>query len=291
MPAILDPNRGGHWRIRPAQDGTISRRYLDRTNVLETRFSTSTGTIALTDFMAVASKEQKGERLWPEHELVRQIECEEGEVELTVDFRPRLAYGRTNPTLKNCGRLGWRIDLGRSVLILRSEIDLVRREHALLANFTLKAGGRMAFSFSYSAEAPAVIPALGEAIEEKLNLTVECWRRWAAQSNYRGPYERQLTRSALALKLLSYAPSGAITAAPTTSLPEFPGGDLNWDYRFAWLRDAAFTVHALFGLGYKEDGAAFVDWLLHATRLTRPKLRVLYDVFGKPRRGSRNSPI
>jgi GH15 family glucan-1,4-alpha-glucosidase len=145
----------------------------------------------------------------------------------------------------------------------------------------LKSGESVAFTFSFSAEAPATVPPLGSAIDEKLNLTIDWWRRWAAQSTYRGSYERQVTRSALVLKLLSYAPSGTIVAAPTTSLPECIGGDLNWDYRFAWLRDASFTVHALFGLGYKDDAAAFVDWLLHATRLTGPKLRVVYDVFGE----------
>lgn len=151
----------------------------------------------------------------------------------------------------------------------------------MFAGVFLKAGQTIAFSLIYSAEAPAVIPPLGNLVDEKLSLTIDWWRDWAAQSKYRGPYERQVIRSALTLKLLSYAPSGAIVAAPTTSLPESIGGNSNWDYRFAWLRDAAFTVHALFGLGYRDDAEAFVDWLLHATRLTRPKLRVVYDVFGE----------
>jgi GH15 family glucan-1,4-alpha-glucosidase len=151
----------------------------------------------------------------------------------------------------------------------------------LSGSVTLSAGDTIAFSFTFSAEGPAVIPPLGDTITEKLNLTIDWWRGWTEQAKYDGPYRRQVIRSALVLKLLSYAPTGAIVAAPTTSLPESLGGDLNWDYRFAWLRDAAFTVHALFGLGYKDDAEAFVDWLLHATRLTRPELRVIYDVFGE----------
>ena len=168
-----------------------------------------------------------------------------------------------------------------NVFILRGNIELEPTPDGLAAHFVLKSGESVVFTFSFSAEAPAVVPPLGSAIDEKLNLAIDWWRSWAAQSTYRGPYQRQVTRSALVLKLLSYAPSGTIIAAPTTSLPECIGGGLNWDYRFAWLRDASFTVHALFGLGYKDDAAAFVDWLLHATRLTRPKLRVVYDVFGE----------
>jgi GH15 family glucan-1,4-alpha-glucosidase len=202
-------------------------------------------------------------------------------MELIVDFNPRFDYGRVPPKIKDAGKLGWRIDIGTDVFTLRSHIELVRRGDGLAANVILKAGDKVGFSFSHSAEGPAVIPPLGESATEKLNLTIDWWRSWAAQSNYRGPYERQVNRSALVLKLLSYAPSGAIVAAPTTSLPERIGGHLNWDYRFAWLRDASFTVHALFGLGYKDDAEAFVDWLLHATRLTRPELRVVYDVFGE----------
>ena len=231
--------------------------------------------------MAVTSEKGKRRALWPEHELVRRVRCEQGEVEVVMEFSPRLDYGRVAPKIREAGKFGWRIETGANVFILRGSIDLEPTPDGLAARFRLKSGESVAFTFSFSAEAPAVIPPLGSAIDEKLNLTIDWWRRWAAQSTYRGSYQRQVTRSALVLKLLSYAPSGAIIAAPTTSLPECIGGSLNWDYRFAWLRDASFTVHAIFGLGYKDDAAAFVAWLLHTTRLTSPKLRVLYDVFGE----------
>ena len=280
--AIVDRNIGGHWSIGPKQHSMATRRYIDKTNVLETTFFDGTGKIVLTDFMPVASEEQKRRMLWPEHELVRQIKCEQGEMELIVDFNPRLDYGCLRPEIKNAGKLGWRIDIGINVFTLRSDLELTpNTNEGLSAKFTLKAGEIIAFSLTFSAEGPAVVPPLGDLVAEKLKLTLEWWRKWAAKSNYRGPYEPHVIRSALVLKLLSYAPSGAIVAAPTTSLPERVGGDLNWDYRFAWLRDASFTVRALFGLGYKDDAEAFVDWLLHATRLTRPELRVVYDVFGE----------
>jgi GH15 family glucan-1,4-alpha-glucosidase len=279
--AILDPKSGGHWSIRPVDESEVSRRYIENTNVLETTFLGVSGQIVLTDFMAVTSEKNKRRALWPEHEFVRQIKCQQGEAEVVMEFSPRLDYGRVAPKIRDAGKFGWRIDTGANVFILRGSVDLEPTPDGLAARFILKSGESVAFTFSFSAEAPATVPPLGSAIDEKLNLTIDWWRRWAAQSTYRGSYERQVTRSALVLKLLSYAPSGTIVAAPTTSLPECIGGDLNWDYRFAWLRDASFTVHALFGLGYKDDAAAFVDWLLHATRLTGPKLRVVYDVFGE----------
>jgi GH15 family glucan-1,4-alpha-glucosidase len=279
--AILDPDVGGKWRIRPAEDSQCSRRYIENTNVLETKFSTALGTIVLTDFMPVASEERKKQMLFPEHEIIRQVKCEQGEVPLVVDFDPRPDYGRVRPIIEAGRQLGWRINIGANLLTLRSDIELVRRRDGLFANFTLRAGDTVVWSLTFSAEGPAVLPPLGQLVTDKLNLTIDWWRNWAAQSDYEGPYERQVTRSALVLKLLSYAPSGAIVAAPTTSLPESIGHDRNWDYRFAWLRDAAFTVHALFGLGYKDDAEAFVNWLLHATRLTRPELRIIYDVFGE----------
>jgi GH15 family glucan-1,4-alpha-glucosidase len=128
-----------------------------------------------------------------------------------------------------------------------------------------------------------VVPVLGEAARARVEETVHWWREWAGRCRYQGPYRGAVVRSALVLKLLAFAPSGALVAAPTTSLPERPGGDSNWDYRFCWLRDAAFTVRCLFGLGYATEAEAFLDWLLHATRLTRPELQVVYDVYGEAR--------
>lgn len=232
--------------------------------------------------MPVTSEEKKGQMLWPEHELIRCLSCTQGQLEVILIFDPRIDYGRVRPRFTDAGRLGWRIDMGTAVLTLQANTELTfDPEQALSGRFTLRAGDLLTFSFSFAAEAPAVIPPLGDLVAEKLELTVDWWQKWAAQSTYDGPYQRHVVRSALLLKLLSYAPSGAIIAAPTTSLPEVLGREMNWDYRFAWLRDASFTVHALFGLGYKQDAAAFVDWLLHSTRLTRPELRVVYDVFGE----------
>jgi GH15 family glucan-1,4-alpha-glucosidase len=283
--AIVDSKIGGHWSIRPAHEARVSRRYLDKTNVLETTFACDSAKIILTDFMSVTSEQNKRKRLWPEHELVRQIRCEGGDADITFEFNPRLNYGRVIPKLERIGRLGWRFQLGTRVCTLRGDVDFDFKECGkslpAIAKLRLNAGEAIAFSLNYSDEAPAVLPPLGDDAQERLRLTIDWWRNWANQSNYQGRYERHVTRSTLVLKLLSYAPSGAIVAAPTTSLPERIGGDLNWDYRFVWLRDASFTVHALFGLGYKDDAKAFVDWLLHATRLTRPELRVVYDVFGE----------
>ena len=279
--AIVDQAVGGRWSIHPANDSQISRSYIDNTNVLETTFSSASGKVVLTDFMPVTSEEKKRRRLWPEHELVRLIKCEAGEVPVVVNFDPHPDYGRTTPCIKEEGKLGWRISVETKLFNLRSDINLTANSNAgLSARPTLKSGDTIAFSLTFSAEGPAVLPPLGGLVAEKLRLTVDWWRRWAGRAKYDGPYRKQVIRSALVLALMSYAPSGALVAAPTTSLPERIGDDLNWDYRFCWLRDAALAVRALFSLGYEDDAEAFVSWLLHATRLTRPSLNTLYDVYG-----------
>jgi GH15 family glucan-1,4-alpha-glucosidase len=143
------------------------------------------------------------------------------------------------------------------------------------------AGESARFSFTHALDAPAVLPPLGDRAEAALAATVRVWRAWSSRIRYHGPFREAVVRSALVLKLLAHSGTGAIVAAPTTSLPERLGASLNWDYRYCWLRDASLTARALFGLGFGEEGGAFLGWLIHTTRLTRPALRILYDVYGR----------
>jgi GH15 family glucan-1,4-alpha-glucosidase len=288
---LLDRRVGGSWQIGPTDPARTERRYIDGTNVLETRFHTATGAVVLTDFMPAASEEEKGRMLWPEHELLRRVECEQGEVEVQAHFDPRPDYGRAKVHIRDAGALGLRLEVPAGLITLRSDTRFApATEGGLTARARLRAGESITFSLAFAAEGPAVLSPLGDVARQKLALTVGWWQRWAARASYNGPYRDEVVRSALALKLLTYAPSGAMIAAPTASLPERLGGDLNWDYRFCWLRDAAFTARALFGLGYQEDAEAFVSWLLHATRLTRPELRVIYDVYGEDNPEERELP-
>lgn len=279
---LLDPRAGGAWSIAPADDFQTDRRYLDDTNVLQTRFQTASGVLVLTDFMPAASEEEKRRRLWPEQEILRRVDCEQGEVETRVRFDPRPNFGRDRVSIRDAGKFGLRIERGSHLITLLSDVAWTPdADGGASARFRLRTGEAATFSLLYSAEGPAVLPPPGELYAEKLKLTTEWWRRWAARARYEGPHRDQVVRSALALKLLIHAPSGAVVAAPTTSLPERIGGPLNWDYRFCWLRDAAFTVRALLGLDYRDEADAFFSWMLHATRLTRPEIRVLYDVYGR----------
>jgi GH15 family glucan-1,4-alpha-glucosidase len=278
---LLDRQIGGSFSIGTMEPARIERRYIDATNVLQTRFDTATGTAVLTDFMPAASEEQKGRLLWPEHELVRRVVCEQGEVEVQTRFDPRPDYGRAIVRIRDAGALGLRLETASGLITLHSDVRFATAaDGGLTARARLRAGETIAFSLAFAAEGPAVLPPLGDLVLHKLALTVEWWQRWSARATCHGPFRNEVVRSALALKLMIFAPSGAMIAAPTTSLPERVGGDLNWDYRFCWLRDAAFTSRALFGLGYQADAEAFISWMLHSTRLTRPELRVVYDVYG-----------
>jgi GH15 family glucan-1,4-alpha-glucosidase len=276
---LLDHEKGGCFAIRPTGDFESKRRYVDGTNVLETTFTTSAGVAKLTDLMPVMTETEKRHRLTPFRQLLRRIEVLEGEVEIEVVFTPRPDYARIESKIARRGDMlaaQWRAN----VLHLRSDGELPESGRAA---FVLRAGESRFYVLAYDDHTPAVFPPLGELARLQVDETVAFWRSWSLQLTYSGAYREAVMRSALVLKLLSYAPSGAVAAAATTSLPERIGGVRNWDYRYCWLRDASFTVGALFDCGFEREGSAFLDWLLYSTRLTQPKLQILYDVFGESR--------
>lgn len=275
---LLDPE-GGVFSIRPAGEGwEPEQTYIPLTNVLQTQWRRGSAALRVIDFMPALDEEKKGETLRPENALVRLVECTGGQVEVEVNYRPRPDYGRRPAVLRPRGKLGVCVSAGRAHLTLSCDRSLDLHEGR--ARFTLRSGDRASFVLSYDSEAPAVIPP-PQLARDTFFATVSWWRRWARRARYQGPYRDEVIRSALTVKLLNFAPSGAIIAAPTTSLPERLGGDLNWDYRFCWTRDASMTVRALHSLGYEEEVDAFVSWMLHATALTRPEMGVLYDVWGR----------
>jgi GH15 family glucan-1,4-alpha-glucosidase len=281
--ALLDFERGGYWRIgsNSSVKAHVSRAYVERTNVLQTTFTSDEGTLTLKDLMPVFTESTKRNVLLPDHELIRQVVCTEGEMEVEFDFYPRRDYGARNVKFRKIGDLGFQFEASRGVYYLRSSVPLKIENGRMTAQFVLRRGEEAYFSLTYSEVSPVVLPPLGQWTRQRIEETELWWRGWAACATYEGPYRNEVVRSALALKLLTYSPSGAVIAAATTSLPEQLGGPLNWDYRFCWLRDASLTVRALMGLGYSAEADAFMEWLLSATRLTQPELRILYTVFGE----------
>ena len=279
--AVLDRERGGRFQVCPAGPFASRRRYLPDTNILETTFTAGAGTLRLLDLMPVMSEQDKRTHLVPDHHILRLLECTAGEVEVTLVCAPRPGYGRRYPRLHQEGTLGVFYEHASHVLALQSDIPLdLAPDGSVHSRCPLSAGDRHWISLSHCDGVPAILVAPGSA-NEMLDRTRAWWQGWIGGCRYEGPWRDAVRRSALVLKLLNYAPSGAVVAAPTTSLPEDPGGVRNWDYRYCWLRDASLTVRAMLSLGFADEGAAFLSWLLHATRLTWPELQVLYDVYGR----------
>jgi GH15 family glucan-1,4-alpha-glucosidase len=274
---LLDP-RGGSFSLCPTEPFTATRRYVDDTAVLETTFETETGCARILDCLPVLDGIHP---MGPMRELLRIIEGLRGTVSFHAAINPRPDYARLNPTPKRRGRLGWSYSWRDEIANVQTSFDLSPVENALHARFSVSEGNRQYASLSYTCGEPAIIPLLKHDADQRLSCTENWWRTWSAQIVYDGSYRAAVVRSALTLKLMTFCLSGAVIAAPTTSLPETIGGDRNWDYRYCWLRDAGLTMQAMIGIGIKDDAHAFLDWLLHATRLTWPKLQVMYDVYGR----------
>jgi GH15 family glucan-1,4-alpha-glucosidase len=287
---ILDWSQGGHFSITPQPSYSSRRWYHESSAVLVTEFHTQNGALRLTDAMPVASETEQHTRLSPFRSLIRRIEGLEGTVPVQVIFKPRPEHGRLAPAFHRRGRYGYFADLGNRLIHLATELDLETKRGEVSGSLHISRGQSVVLWMSYSEDAPAVYPSLLDAVAA-IERTSVYWSKWAEQCTYAGPYRKTVLRSALTLKLLTYAPSGAIVAAPTTSLPEVIGGVRNWDYRYCWLRDASLTAQLFFRLGYRSEPIAFVRWLLHATALTYPALQVLYDLHGEAKLPEKSLPF
>jgi GH15 family glucan-1,4-alpha-glucosidase len=281
--AILDRQRGGHFCVRPGKPYTVSRRYIGDSNVLETTFTTDSGTVRVTDCIPILMDAQFSTRLQPQRELLRSVEGVDGTVEMVTEFAPRPAYGQHAAVFRNRGKLGWQCMFGNQVLNLHTNMTLqcASEGDTLSGCIDVHEGDRYDLSMTYTQHHINVVVPLGDESLRRQQATVSWWRDWAEQSAYQGPYRRQVLRSILTLKLLTYGLSGALIAGPSTSLPGRIGGVRNWDYRYCWIRDAALTLSAFIDLGFIAEGRAFLGWMLHATRRTWPNLRVAYDVYGE----------
>jgi GH15 family glucan-1,4-alpha-glucosidase len=278
--AILDRDRGGSWRIAPSgTEWTSKQLYFPDTNILITRFLSADGVGELQDFMPIASSSAH-----PAHSVMRRIVCVRGRVEFEVAIEPRFDYGRRSHEVRLHER---------GAIFQTPELSLALASPRPLT--LTGTGARVAFALSHGESATfALVPTERDAepppFDEQLaglafEDAVRYWRGWLRQSRYTGRWREMVHRSALTLKLLTYKPTGAIVAAPTTSLPEVLGGERNWDYRYNWIRDAAFSLYALLRLGFTEESAAFMGWLTdrvfdECSRASGP-LQVMYGIDGR----------
>ncbi|MBV8944420.1 MAG: glycoside hydrolase family 15 protein [Solirubrobacterales bacterium] len=279
--AILDRRRGGAWRIAPRGTGWTSKQlYFPDTNILITRFLSADGVGEVQDFMPIASSPAH-----PPHSLIRRVMCVRGRVEFETEIEPRFDYGRAQHDVQPHSR-GVIFQARALSLALSSPRPLTLTDAGASAVFALAQGQSATFALvpaKRGEEPPPFDEHLASAAFED---AVRYWRGWLRQSRYTGRWREMVHRSALTLKLLTYRPTGAIVAAPTTSLPEGVGGERNWDYRYTWIRDAAFSLYALLRLGFTEEAAAFMDWLTHRFRDCRDgaagPLQIMYGIDGRP---------
>jgi pentatricopeptide repeat protein len=255
--ALLDKDKGGFFRIAPVEADGVTRKqlYFPDTNIVITRFLTPDGVGEVTDFMPI---DQPGE-LSGRHRLIRKVTVVRGEMAFEVDIQPRFDYGRQDHELR-IEEHGALFDNPSLVIAVSSNKPLERRGQDAHASLNLKAGDEAIYVLEPTEDA-FVPPCQAAQVDRLTEETAKYWRGWLHHSRYKGRWREMVNRSALTLKLLTYKPTGAIVAAPTTSLPEQLGGPRNWDYRYTWLRDSAFSLHALLLLGYREAAGQFLDWI------------------------------
>ena len=273
--ALLGTADHGYWKIYPAQKTTETRRgYIDATMVLETTFVTETGEVTLVDFMPPGSENT---------DLVRLVKGIRGTVDMRADLALRFDYGRTVPWVTQSS-VELHAVAGPDMVVLRSRdasggrIPFEGEDHSSVSQFTVKAGETVSFALTYCS---SLSPSPAEFdLEASLETTKKYWTEWASRCTYNGEYSWTVLRSLMTLKAMTYRPTGGIVAAVTTSLPEQMGSVRNWDYRYCWLRDTAFTLLILMLAGYREEAIAWRRWLLRAVAGDPSQIQTIYGLYG-----------
>jgi GH15 family glucan-1,4-alpha-glucosidase len=274
--AIIDDEKGGHFRLRPVQDFHSYQLYLPDTNVLLTRFLSPEGVAEVLDFMPIEDE------LETRHDLIRDVRVIRGRMAVEVDCSPAFDYARREHEIEFVK--GGVIFRGAVMALnLASEVPLEEGPgRSVRGRFELKAGESASFVLQQLEEGEGPREALKRAeCQDLLQRTMDYWRRWVAKSAYRGRWRDMVNRSTLALKLMTYEPTGALVTAPTMGLPQTIGGAQNWDYRYTWLRDAAFTMFVLLRIGFKDEAHKFMGWLQQRCQGSGGLLQPLYGIDGR----------
>lgn len=270
--ALLGDKSHGRWRIAPADDSRMSRRYRGETLILETSFETADGAVTLIDFMPPRGSAS---------DVVRLVRGERGRVAMHMELIIRFGFGANIPWVRRAGNGELLAISGPDMTVLRTPVQTHGENMTTVADFIVDAGETIPFVLTYGAshrELPAAID-----VDQALRDTESFWSDWADRCTYRGSRRDMVIRSLVTLKALTYAPTGGIVAAPTTSLPEKPGGARNWDYRFCWLRDATFTLLALMDSGYFDEALSWHNWLLRAVAGSPADMQIMYGIMGQRR--------
>jgi GH15 family glucan-1,4-alpha-glucosidase len=271
--ALLGTHRNGRWLIAPREDVTkSSRRYWDNTLILETRFETASGTVALIDFMPPRGNAS---------DIVRLVRGVTGKVKIRMELVIRFGFGADIPWVKRTEQGALLAICGQDMTVLRTPVETRGEDMTTVADFEVSEGQTIPFVLTYG---PSHLP-LPEPINpaQALQDTEDFWTGWCSRCTYQGEHHDLVMRSLITLKALTYGPTGGIVAAPTTSLPEKLGGARNWDYRFCWLRDATFTLLALMNSGYSEEASAWHSWLLRAVAGAPANMQIMYGIMGQRR--------
>lgn len=270
--AILGTHRNGRWLIAPSEGVTsISRRYLGNTLILETRFETESGTVALIDFMPLRGRAS---------DIVRLVRGLEGTVKMRMELVIRFGFGADIPWVRRIDHSLMAV-AGQDMTVLRTPVETRGEDLTTVSDFEVREGETVPFVLAYGPshlDPPAPIDP-----EQALQETERFWEDWCGHCTRDGDYQELVLRSLITLKALTFAPTGGIVAAPTTSLPEKLGGSRNWDYRFCWLRDATFTLLALMNSGYTEEASAWHSWLLRAAAGAPANMQIMYGIWGQRR--------